>query len=157
MNTRIFLFFIYSIFVFSSYVEAQSCNNDILTETFISTNLGIDSFKYITNERYSGILKIKEHPSQKKLIIIAGRYESSKKGVSTFILLLSCDKGTHFKKEAIFDFYADTIDFVYYKNEKIYVVFKYHTDIFGWVTYIDGNYKFEMFSDQEMGEGVPIE
>lgn len=157
MDNRLLLFFTYIFLIFSTYVDGQICNNDFINENYISSSIGIDRFKYITNERYSGIIKIKEHPSQNKITVIAGKYESPKKGISTFILLLRCDKKKHLKKEAIFNFYADTIDFIYYKDDKIYVVFKYNTDIFGWISYIDGNYKFEMFSDPEMGEGVPIE
>ena len=148
------------VLVIIAFIDVACISNDLLCnsrldslkidELTLTRRFKINNFRLIFNERFSGVLKIKDYKPDQDLIVISGRYNEKRNGISTFVLLLSCDGKDNLKKEAIFEFYSETIDYLSYKNDKIYVVFKDQTDLFGWIEWHNGKYNFVMFEDPEL-------
>jgi hypothetical protein len=129
---------------------SNKCDSLIIDNTMLEKDFGIDPFQIISNMKFSGVLRINKHPSQKKIIAIPGKYNVKKNDYSTFVMILSCSSQSGLNLEAKFDFYTETIDFLAFKNNKIYVVFKDETELFGWIQWQDGQFSFVMFEDPEL-------
>jgi hypothetical protein len=132
-------------------VDADNrCDSLVIDSALLEKKFNIDSFQIISNMKFSGVLRVDKHPSQKKIIAVAGRYDAKKNDYSTFVIILSCSSKSGLNLEAKFDFYTDTIDFLAFKDNKIYVVFKDETELFGWIQWQDGQFSFVMFEDPEL-------
>jgi len=134
-----------------SIIEAkENCRRMVKDTSLIAKTLKIKPFRLIKNQKFPGILLINNHKSKKQLYFISGKYNNkTTNGTTTVVIVLSCS-GNSIRLESKFEFYAETIDFLFLKDEKIYVVFKDETDLFGWICWKDGKFSFEMFEDSEL-------
>jgi hypothetical protein len=49
----------------------------------------------------------------------------------------------------MFKFYADNIENVFFKENKIFVTFKDETEQFGWIEWENDKFSFKMFEDPD--------
>ncbi len=134
--------------LFSFCVNAQCCEVTIDVVRSEITKSGIKQFTLINNDKFKNYISIKKGVFKTDLIVSAGKYSHDNKD-KTFVIILSSVDGI-IRKEAIFTFYASSIDYLSFENKKIFVVFVDETEMYGWIEYINGRYIFTMFEDPEL-------
>ena len=128
----------------------QETTETTLNPAHLAKSFNLKKFELMSDENFSGIVSIDKHISGKQLKAIAGKYIDAKQGEkSCFVLLLNVEN-QKLDKEAIFEFYAEKIDNVNYENEKIYVIFKEETEMYGWIEWTNNDFKFILFHDPEL-------
>jgi hypothetical protein len=123
--------------------EDTKDNREKIEKTF-----NIETFSIIENQLYRGWILIDEKVSKKKLLVIVGKFREPSDDKKVFVLLLS-RKRNFVKKEAMFKFYADNIENVFFKENKIFVTFKDETEQFGWIEWENDKFSFKMFEDPD--------
>ena len=71
-------------------------------------------------------------------------YAANKNNDVMYVLL----EKDHVKR--VYKFFTKTIDNVFVKGNKLFIVFVDQTELYGWIEYENGDYLFRMFSDPEL-------
>ena len=152
IKCNILLMMLIIILVITSQSKAQEFPKELINKNNLRKILKVDSFEILKNKSYKfeGYLKVEKFGKYEELFCILEKYQKENKGgYKTFVAILSKEpKG--FKKEKIFEFRAENIDFLSYKNGLIYVTFTGGSDDVGWIKWKEERFQFEYFYDPEM-------
>ena len=132
----------------NAYAAERSCGTDEMSKKSLKQLIGSNA-TLIENSFFSGVVTYAIN--DKVYYGVAGRYIKPKDEKTFVVLILTCKNG-EFYQEAKFEFYGDSLDFLKYdaKTQKLFVVFKDGTELYGWITRMGSEYKFEMFKDTEL-------
>lgn len=133
-------------------IRAEKFPKELKNKEYLRKILKVDSFEILKNKLYKfeGYLKVENFGKHEELFCILGKYhKESKRGFKTFVAIMSKEaKG--FRREKLFEFLPENIDFLSYKNGLIYVTFTGESDDIGWIKWKDEGFQFEYFYDPEM-------
>ena len=141
-------FFVLTILTFNLYAAEMKCGTNEISNKVFRQLIGSNA-TLIENSFFSGVetysLNGEIHYG------VAGRYIKPQNEKTFVVLILTCKNG-EFYQAAKYEFYGDSLDFLRYdtKTQKLFVVFKDETELYGWIVRIGSEYKFEMFEDPEL-------